>query len=151
MKKIDLAQMISILANIGVIAGIVFLAIELRQNNESLAVQARLERESAMRVGVARGLGDPAYIGALAKSQRGDALSDEEELLLKLYARSGLVDWQLRFGLIHDGLLDESPGLVEDWSRLSHVGGAAYEEAWEEFNKDTPFGRWMEDNVVNSR
>ena len=35
MKKIDLSQTISILANIGVIAGIVFLGVEIRQNTRS--------------------------------------------------------------------------------------------------------------------
>ena len=34
MKKIDLGQAVSILANVGVLAGILFLAVELRQNNE---------------------------------------------------------------------------------------------------------------------
>lgn len=34
MKKIDLGQAIGILANVGVIAGIVSLGMELRQNNE---------------------------------------------------------------------------------------------------------------------
>ena len=33
MKKIELGQLIQIVANLGVIAGIVFLAVELRQNN----------------------------------------------------------------------------------------------------------------------
>ena len=33
LKKLDLSQGITILANLGVIAGIVFLALELRQNN----------------------------------------------------------------------------------------------------------------------
>jgi hypothetical protein len=35
-KKIGLGQTISVLANIGVIAGIVFLGIELQQNNDCL-------------------------------------------------------------------------------------------------------------------
>jgi len=34
LKKIHLGQTIEILANLGVIAGIVFLGVELRQNNE---------------------------------------------------------------------------------------------------------------------
>lgn len=42
MKKLDLGQTITIFANIGVIAGIVFLAVEVRQN------QATLERGNAM-------------------------------------------------------------------------------------------------------
>jgi hypothetical protein len=34
LKKIDLRHTIGLLANLGVIAGIVFLGLELRQNNE---------------------------------------------------------------------------------------------------------------------
>ena len=40
MKKIDLGQTIQTVANLGVIAGIVFLAFELRQNNEQLEMQS---------------------------------------------------------------------------------------------------------------
>ncbi|MDH3276443.1 MAG: hypothetical protein OEM99_18080, partial [Gammaproteobacteria bacterium] len=36
MKKIDLGQMVTILANLGVILGIVFLALELQQNTASI-------------------------------------------------------------------------------------------------------------------
>ena len=41
MKNNDLGQAISILANVGEITGIVFLAFELQQNNEALGLQAR--------------------------------------------------------------------------------------------------------------
>jgi hypothetical protein len=41
MKKIDVAQTLSILANLGVIAGIIFLGFELRQNNTLMASQSR--------------------------------------------------------------------------------------------------------------
>ena len=40
MNKTDLGQTIQIFANVGVIAGIVFLAIELRQNDEQLEIQS---------------------------------------------------------------------------------------------------------------
>ena len=40
MKKIDLGQAITILANAGVIAGIVFLAVELRQNTQAIRLTA---------------------------------------------------------------------------------------------------------------
>ena len=40
MKKLDLGQTVSILANLGVIAGIVFLGIEIRQNNYLLETQS---------------------------------------------------------------------------------------------------------------
>jgi hypothetical protein len=47
MKKFDISQATSLLANIGVIASIAFLAIQLRQNNELLTVQARANTISA--------------------------------------------------------------------------------------------------------
>ena len=43
MKKIDLNKTVAILANVGVIAGIVFLAIEIQQNTRSLEVNAYQE------------------------------------------------------------------------------------------------------------
>jgi len=46
MKKIDLGQAIGILANLGVIGGIVFLGIELRQNNDLMGQQQRFNRLS---------------------------------------------------------------------------------------------------------
>ena len=41
MKRISFGQAVRVLANIGVIAGIVFLGIELRQNNDQLRSQSR--------------------------------------------------------------------------------------------------------------
>ena len=41
MKKIDLGQTVSILANVGVIIGIAFVGIELSQNNALLSAEAR--------------------------------------------------------------------------------------------------------------
>lgn len=41
MKKIDVVQLISILSELGVIAGIVFLAVEIRQNNAMVLSQTR--------------------------------------------------------------------------------------------------------------
>jgi len=41
LMQMDVSQIVGVLANIGVIAGIVFLAVETRQNNRPLAAQAR--------------------------------------------------------------------------------------------------------------
>jgi hypothetical protein len=50
MKKIDLGQTVQILANLGVIAGIVFLGIELQQNNALLGAQARFGESHGYRL-----------------------------------------------------------------------------------------------------
>ncbi len=39
MKKIDLGQIITILANVGVVIGLVFLTLEIRQNNAQMRAQ----------------------------------------------------------------------------------------------------------------
>ena len=39
MKKIDFAQLITILANVGVVIGLVFLALEIRQNTAQMRTQ----------------------------------------------------------------------------------------------------------------
>ena len=41
MKKLDIGQTMSVLANVGIIAGIVFLGYELQQNNDQLRSQSR--------------------------------------------------------------------------------------------------------------
>jgi len=49
MKSFDLGQFVQTLANVGVIAGIVFLAFELRQNNELMEAEARFNRVAVSR------------------------------------------------------------------------------------------------------
>ena len=46
MKNLDVGQTINTLANIGVIAGIVFLAIEVRQNQASLEESNRISQRA---------------------------------------------------------------------------------------------------------
>jgi hypothetical protein len=79
-KKIDLGQTIGILANIGVITGIVFLAVEIRQNKDQLAAQTRnaiYELRSGLERDLINNVGGIAELGA--KERRGEALPDVEE------------------------------------------------------------------------
>ena len=115
MKKIDVGQLVGILANLGVIAGIVFLAVEIQQNNEALAVQARLDREDVFRQGVARRFRSPEMVRAVAKSNRGDALTDEELLLIDWENHTVMIDWMLVYMQVHDGILEEETIPVELW------------------------------------
>ena len=41
MKKVDVGRAVGILANLGVVAGIIFLAIEVGQNNELMRAASR--------------------------------------------------------------------------------------------------------------
>jgi hypothetical protein len=61
MKKIDLGQTITILANVGVITGIAFLAAELRQNNEMMRAQTRNDIAQSV-IELLRDTADTEYI-----------------------------------------------------------------------------------------
>ena len=151
MGKIDLGQAISILANVGVIAGIVFLALELQQNNQSLALQSRLDREALFLEGVARRLENPDLFRVTAKLDRGDTLSDEEQLLLDWENHALLVDFMVVYMRVHDGLLDEDTIPLELW-RLSYRDiWPGLPEFWSRSKQRyrPEFVQWFERNVVN--
>ena len=89
MNKIDLGQTIAVLANVGVIAGIVFLGIELRQNNELMDAQLRFNRLSiatgsstliAENPELAEALAklDGSYLDEVAGTSDSDALTPAE-------------------------------------------------------------------------
>jgi len=80
LKKIDLSQAVSILANVGVITGIVFLVIEISQTNDQLASQARstiFELRAGLERDAINNVGNIADV--IAKSRRGEALTDVEQ------------------------------------------------------------------------
>jgi hypothetical protein len=97
LKKIDLGQSISILANLGVIAGIAFLAFELNQNNEQLSAQSRYnyyhERIEAQRLLASNG----ELADTVVKLISGDELSPEEQLRMTFFARSIFVTVEYEF------------------------------------------------------
>ena len=96
MKKIDLGQTITILANVGVITGIVFLAVELNQNNALLESEARATRVQIRSDGWNRMAENPEIVALLVKDRRGEALSEEEELRLNAFWMTTLYmnQWQ---------------------------------------------------------
>ncbi len=154
MRKIDLGQVITILANLGVIAGIVFLAFELQQNNEALNLQARLEREDVLRRGLTRRLENPELIRAAAKAASGEQLSAEEELMLADYNQAMLVDWWLAYRQVRDGALSENSMPVTLW-RSVFQDYPRTNESWAEFKSsfplETEYIQWFEANIVNER
>ena len=81
MKKIDLGQMFTILANVGVIAGIAFLAVEIRDGTRatqaaSIQTASALDQEFLLHIA-----GDPETARIwLSYLESPQALSDEEKL-----------------------------------------------------------------------
>jgi hypothetical protein len=107
MKKIDVGQVIGVLANVGVIAGILFLATEVQQNNKFLsaeAIAAVFETRMARNEYVAN---NENLADLLTKNDRGEALSDVELTRLRaLYVRE-LLGYQRDYFLFREGILGE--------------------------------------------
>lgn len=74
MKKLDLGQAVTVLANLGVIAGIAFLAIEVQQNNELLAAQARSDLTGRRADFVEMGITSPDLAEIIVKAGSGEPL-----------------------------------------------------------------------------
>lgn len=98
MKKIDLGQVIQILANLGVIAGLILLAVELEQNNELMAAEARFNRLSVQAESTTILAENPDLAGFLLKANSGAELAPIEQARLDYYLRRvfGNMEWAYR-------------------------------------------------------
>ena len=74
---IDLSEIISVLANIGVLAGILFLALELRQNNRLPSAQARYSLRQ-YRSDIADTIMSPHVLQATHRYSRGEDVTPAE-------------------------------------------------------------------------
>ena len=150
MKKIDLGQTISILANIGVIAGIIFLGVELHQNNEMLGAEARQSR-------IDRALNGRNFFGnsevatAIAKIQNGEDPTPAEQVQVRAYVMSYLQLWEANFDEVRRGTLDDSTVLVRQRRALhgGMINGILFQHYWTEYkNGSSPeFAEWVEENL----
>ena len=153
MKKIDLGQTITILANIGVIAGIAFLGLELSQNNDLLAAQARynlrVQRAEANKL-----LMEPHIMDVLQKHSERVDMTPAEESVVGLQALYLLEMWEWQYGEYEAGMLDSDELPVGAWRLWFHEEAelaVPIREAWER-RRDVispNFAQFMEENVVN--
>jgi hypothetical protein len=149
-KKIDLGQAISILANAGVIAGIVFLALELRQNNELLAAEGRINRANQIRETWNGVTNHPEMAPLFVKDRNGEALTEAEEVLLNAYWMSTLIglQWQFQEGLAGAALNGMSRNFESYGSlRRTWQGNSVGSRAAGKDNFDDDFVEYLETNI----
>jgi hypothetical protein len=115
MKKIDIGQTITILANVGVIAGIAVLAYELRQNNEALDAQSRYNHAIGIVDFFADMSLDEDLSAIIVKGRQGLELTPTEELrLINHYLRIFTMwDWEF-----HEDRLGRTDAPLELWLTL---------------------------------
>lgn len=97
-SKTRLSETLHLLANLGVIAGIFFLAVELKQNNELLEMEARATLTEHLQDGWYQLSSDPGLAELFIKDRTGQELSEVEELRLNAYWMGMLMrrEWQFK-------------------------------------------------------
>jgi hypothetical protein len=150
MKSINLGQAIQILANVGVLVGIILLAIELRQNNDLLALEHRANLNERIQ-GNAEIVLENRYLLELLDKDPAALTQTERDALVLLGIRA-LSGFESGYREVLAGLADEEQlrrAVRAVWDRPHLNYGVPL--AWDTFKARSPpdFVAWMEENVVN--
>ena len=149
MKKLDLGQSIGILANVGVIAGIAFLAVEIHQNNELLEEQARygmLENQKASTYFITQ---TPELARLVYGAPDINVLTEVDQYRRKEILSTLLFMWQWEFERGTSGRFSENQIPVEgyragwEWYDLDNV--------WNELKPQysTEFASFIDDRIAH--
>jgi hypothetical protein len=151
MKKLELIETISICANVGVILGIVFLALELHQNNELLESQANMQLLDNRLQGVNQIISIDLLGEAILKSSAGQPLTDLELLKLDNYAYATFSKWEWEHRQFTLGFIDAGNLPVNDW-RAVYLMYPRFGELWQDetfrVRFSEPFVKFIDENVV---
>ena len=125
----------TIAANLAVLIGLMFVAYELRLNNQLLQLEARsAASENAREIGVAY-MGDSELVSARLKYSRGEQLSEIESARLATYFWLVFRAWQDEYFYYESGLLDRGPeGQLAD--KLRSLEDPAVSGHWEVFSEE---------------
>jgi hypothetical protein len=129
---LDFGQVIGIIANIGVIAGIVFVAVEVRQNNRLLEAQARYSLRQ-YRSDIADTIMTPHILEAAHKYARNESVTPAEKSAALMTALKVLELWEWQHGEFVAGMLRRESLPVDSWRLWYHGKGQSplpIEEIW---------------------
>ena len=151
MKRLDIGQSIAILANLGVIVGIVFLAFEITQNNDLLREQVRSGIVSEVGSLNAALYENAGGIGSIVfRTRDGEDLTAEEAYRLRRYQAQNLVLWQSAYSSFLDGMIEQEDLLPRATAVMFHQVIPGMPEMYEEVREylNPRFAQWMDENIV---
>ena len=132
MKKMDLGQTLSIIANIGVVAGIAFLVIELQQNTRSLEMNGYQELIGQINTYATLLLERPELSEAArsAPAELSKELAQQVSSMYYLITRQGdLAFYQYQRGILTEERLESTLGPL-----LDRICYPSYRDFWEGAN-----------------
>jgi hypothetical protein len=155
-RNIDIGQGLAIIANLGVVAGIVLLAYELNQNNSLLRAQASyslLLNRTESRNSLVNASEEVADFWLRVSSNA--PLTATDELRLTAWVEMTFLKWQYEYGQFLDGNLSEAELPLEGYRAAFRGEGFAniriFPEVWRSLRAQLrpDFVRWIETNVVS--
>jgi hypothetical protein len=151
MKKFDLGQSINTLANVGVIAGIVFLGLELHQNNVQMEDQARFIRQESRFEAIEAVYSNPNLAAVIAKARGNQPLSADEEIQLSAFNSRVLLALERNYLEWRRGR--GPPNTPNGLRNRFFVGGTHFAPLVDSWRKgkdflDPGFVDWIEMNVL---
>jgi hypothetical protein len=149
MKKIEPGQVVSIIANVGVLGGILLLAYELNQNNELRDAEARISRTN-MAVEAFRFFAENGDLAELhEREKRGEELSGAELRRINAAVMSVFLvqEWTFK-EMSHD---PSEMKQVREIQRYNFANRPEYRRVWElrKSSFDPAFIQWMEESVLD--
>ncbi len=130
MKKIDLGQTINTVANIGVIAGIMFLALEVRQTSNAVRTSnSHLSMELGM--GIGDWLRDPNFAQVYLDVLQGSELTDVERIQFDEFLGQYMNVWEFSFNAHESGTMAEADWASWDAWFSSWIRQRSIREIWE--------------------
>ena len=149
MKRIEPAKIGTFIANIGVIGGMLLLAYEVRQNNELMEAEARLNRVN-MAVDAWRFTAEHGDVTELREREKnGEELSgaDVRRIDSTVMAVFLLLEWTYREMSGDSRQLEQ----VREVQRYNFSNAPEYRRVWNERKAsfDPAFVEWMERQVVD--
>ncbi len=152
-KNIDWGKSVAIVANIGVIFGLVLLAVELNQNNEVLEAQSRdvwVDRRAAILEKMAL---NPELLELLLKAANtSEPLSNLELRRVRAIGFRTFAIWQHQFTEMRRGRLTESE-VMSLQRAVFHTDGndLGTRLVWEDYKThraSADYRSWFEENIV---
>ena len=132
MNAEKLNQWLSLAANLGVLAGIIFLALEIQQNSELMRVQINQSRADAAMVSNEHSFNSDYIPPILVKIKQQELLSEEEKIRYVDYFRAMNRAQDNVLSQYDAGMLgDNTPRSVADYARYFVGSSELSREAWE--------------------
>jgi hypothetical protein len=141
---------LALAANAGVIAGIVFLAIELRQNNELLTLEANYAQINMERGRRSRIIENEGFADLIDREKSGKELTSVENMRLRLHWLDVIDTWEWQFRENRAGRLEDEVLNLADW-RVQWVIFSTVQTRYQETadRRDPEFLVFMEENVIS--